>query len=216
MSDSDSAPKTPKPSIPKPSLPKPSLPTPSVAKTPTPSLTPREAAPPISRVDSGAMEKPSVEKVAAETAQEVADVEETILHKRLLAGVIDAILAGALWGTLQAILPGTALDKLAAGVACAYLLLKDALPFLNGQSVGKKAMGLRAFSSTGKPLTNDYKASAIRNVLLIIPVMPLVELILLFKREDDAKQGLRLGDEFAHTMVKAEAAATTAVGEEEI
>lgn len=79
----------------------------------------------------------------------------------------------------------------------AYFLTRDSLPFLDGQSVGKKAMGLRAVTEDGQPLTNNWGPSVIRNIVLYIPLFILVEIVILFTNE----KGLRLGDQWAKTKV---------------
>lgn len=82
-----------------------------------------------------------------------------------------------------------------AGIA--YGLTRDSLPFLDGQSIGKKAMGLRAVTEDGQPLTNNWGPGIIRNIVLWIPLFPLVELIMLLTNQE----GLRLGDQWAKTRV---------------
>jgi uncharacterized RDD family membrane protein YckC len=82
-------------------------------------------------------------------------------------------------------------------VIIAYLLTRDALPFLDGQSIGKKIVGLRAVDEHGAALTGNYGPSAVRNVVLMIPFFPLVELIVLLTNKDV----LRLGDQWAKTRV---------------
>jgi uncharacterized RDD family membrane protein YckC len=78
------------------------------------------------------------------------------------------------------------------------MLTRDALPFLDGQSIGKKAMKLRAVSfETGKPLTSNWGPSVIRNIVLYIPFFALVELIVLSNNKD----GQRFGDQWAKTKV---------------
>ena len=126
----------------------------------------------------------------------VKDAVDPILQKRLIAGCIDVAVGIAL-AIVIAFIPKIAF--LGYILQLAYWLTKDALPFLDGLSVGKKVMGLRAVTSDGKPLTGNWKASAIRNVFLYIAI---VEAIVLFLRKDDpAKKGLRLGDDFAGTKV---------------
>ncbi len=78
-----------------------------------------------------------------------------------------------------------------------YSLTRDALPFLDGQSIGKKAMNIRAVTEDGLPLTNNWGPALIRNVVLLIPLFPLVELIVMLT--NDKKQ--RLGDQWAKTRV---------------
>lgn len=78
-----------------------------------------------------------------------------------------------------------------------YLLLRDALPFLNGQSVGKKLMGIRAVKEDGSNLINDWRTSALRNLPLIISPLVIVELIIMLTNRDRQ----RLGDQWARTRV---------------
>ncbi|GAB4421779.1 MAG: hypothetical protein OHK0039_37120 [Bacteroidia bacterium] len=89
---------------------------------------------------------------------------------------------------------------LGAIVGLAYMVTRDALPFLDGQSVGKKLMKIRAVSADGAPLTNNWGPAIIRNVVLFIPFFPLVELIVLLTNP----QKLRLGDQWAKTKVVVE------------
>ncbi len=81
--------------------------------------------------------------------------------------------------------------------AVVYVITRDALPFLDGQSIGKKAMGLRAVSEDGQALTNNWGPSIIRNIVLFIPFFALVEFFVLLSNE----KGLRLGDQWAKTKV---------------
>lgn len=82
-------------------------------------------------------------------------------------------------------------------VSIAYFITRDALPFLDGQSIGKKALKLRAVdANTGAPLTNNWGASAIRNVVLYIPFFVFVELFVLISNKTQ-----RLGDQWAKTKV---------------
>lgn len=81
--------------------------------------------------------------------------------------------------------------------AIVYVITRDSLPFLDGQSIGKKAMGLRAVSEDGQALTNNWGPSIIRNIVLFIPFFALVEFFVLLSNE----KGLRLGDQWAKTKV---------------
>ena len=56
--------------------------------------------------------------------------------------------------------------------APAYMLTRDALPFLDGQSIGKKLVGIRAVDRNGAALTNNWEPALIRNVVLFIPLFP--------------------------------------------
>ncbi len=87
-------------------------------------------------------------------------------------------------------------------VALAYGLTKDALPFLNGQSIGKKAMGLRVVNqTTGAPITNDYGAAIVRQVSLMIPIFGIIDALCVFS---ESRQ--RFGDRWAKTLVVRDAA----------
>lgn len=108
---------------------------------------------------------------------------------RIVAFLIDAVLMGI----VSLILPSF------AGwlVAVAYMILRDGLPFLDGQSIGKKAMGIQAVDYKGESLVNNWEPLILRNVLLLIPLFPLIELVVLIANED----GRRLGDQLANTRV---------------
>lgn len=82
-------------------------------------------------------------------------------------------------------------------IGIAYMVTRDALPFLQGQSVGKKAMKLRAVTLQGDPLTGNWNQGIVRNIVLIIPLFPLVELFVWWFSPDR----MRLGDQWAGTTV---------------
>lgn len=128
--------------------------------------------------------------------------EETVIEPETLptgeaATTGNRVLATLIDGVVGSIVSGIPVVGWVAGPA--YMLTRDALPFLDGQSLGKKVMKLRAISTeTGKPLTNEYGASALRNVLLLaFGIGALVELIVMSQNKD----GLRLGDQWAKTKV---------------
>lgn len=82
-------------------------------------------------------------------------------------------------------------------ISLVYLLTKDALPFLKGQSVGKKLMGIKVVKEdTGLMLTNDYTVSITRQVSLLIPFLNIIDALLVFS--DEKK---RFGDKWAKTVV---------------
>lgn len=82
-------------------------------------------------------------------------------------------------------------------VGLAYVLTRDALPFLDGQSIGKKLIGLRVVDESGAARTGNYGPNVIRNAVLFIPFFPLVELVVLLTNKDT----LRLGDQWGKTTV---------------
>ena len=120
-------------------------------------------------------------------------------HTRIVAAALDWVVAlGIMLGFLW-LFPG--FHKLAYLTGMAYLVARDSLPFLGGQSVGKKAMGIKTVTLDGKSLVGNWEAALIRNVALIIPFFGLVELYILLIREDGPERGRRLGDEWAKTKL---------------
>ena len=83
-------------------------------------------------------------------------------------------------------------------IVCAiYGLTKDALPFLGGQSVGKKLMKIRAVTESGESLSGNWGPAILRQLVFSIPFFVLVELIMLFVDKDT----LRFGDKWMKTKV---------------
>ncbi len=115
------------------------------------------------------------------------DLRKADNGSRIVATIIDFMVSGACWF----------IPFVGWFAGFAYILTRDALPFLDGQSVGKKAMGLRAVTEDGQPLTNNWGPCLIRNIVLYIPVFALIELIVLVTNDN----GLRLGDQWAKTKV---------------
>ena len=149
--------------------------------------------------------------------------EKANLGKRLVAAVIDGLIAGV----LSAVLPLLGIGSL---LGCAYILSKDALmfellkdPAWKGQSIGKRVMHLKVLGPRGKDV--DIGLSAKRNwplaigelLSFIIAFMPvgfmawsswslvagissiiaIIEIALVFTDP----QGRRLGDRLADTRV---------------
>lgn len=107
--------------------------------------------------------------------------------KRFMAAVIDAALGCAV----------AAVPHVGLLVALAYGLTKDAWPILDGQSIGKKAMGIRAVrAATGEPITRDYLTALLRQVSLFIPFFNVVDALMVFSAERR-----RFGDRWAGTVV---------------
>ncbi|MEO7341738.1 MAG: RDD family protein [Luteolibacter sp.] len=121
-------------------------------------------------------------------------------NTRAIAAVIDLVVAIGLMITVIFIMPGFA-SKLGWLVMAAYLITRDSLPFLGGQSVGKKAMKIKAVTLDDKSLVGNWEVAAIRNGVLLIPFFGLIELFILLTREDKPERGRRLGDEWAKTKV---------------
>jgi uncharacterized RDD family membrane protein YckC len=112
---------------------------------------------------------------------------------RLLGGLIDWIVVLVIYYLLKGLV-GWSLSYL---VAAAYILVRDALPFLEGQSIGKEVMKTRGVhEDSGAPITNDYRTSFLRNIFLFIPIVSLIDALFIFS--GDRK---RLGDRIAKTIV---------------
>lgn len=141
--------------------------------------------------------------VAANVNQQVPGADAT-LGNRLLATLIDGIVAAGLAWAVQLlnILPFIEIgSQLSWVVSAGYIISRDSLSFLQGQSVGKRAMKLQAVTIEGVSLEGNWRPGLIRNAVLVIPLFPLVELIVLFIRQDNPRPLLRLGDEWANTKV---------------
>jgi len=181
----------PKPVIPPPDLSRPAPPPPSPLES-MPKSPPSEAAGnPAARVN---LREP-LEEGDESPAKRLAP-----FNTRITAAAIDIVVAMGITIGLTFILPGFA-SRLAWLTGIGYLLTRDSLAFLGGQSVGKKAMKIKAVTLEGKSLVNNWEAAAIRNGVLIIPLFGLVELFILLTREDKPERGRRLGDEWAKTQV---------------
>ncbi len=82
-------------------------------------------------------------------------------------------------------------------LAIGYTLTRDSLPFLNGQSVGKKLMGIKVIKEdTGAGIMGDYATGAIRAIPQVVPLLNIVDALVIFR--DSTK---RFGDEWAKTIV---------------
>lgn len=121
-------------------------------------------------------------------------------NTRVTAAVIDCIVSIGITMTLSWLLPGFA-SKLAWLTGTAYMIVRDSLPFLGGQSIGKKAMKIKVVTLDDKSLLGNWEAAVLRNLILVIPLMGIVEVFILLTREDKPERGRRLGDEWAKTKV---------------
>lgn len=127
--------------------------------------------------------------------------EEAPLGARIVAQLIDWVVACVLSFVISFILGliSAKLGLLGGLAALGYFLLKDALPFLNGQSIGKKLMKIQAVTEDGKSLSGNWVPSLVRNGVLFIPFFVFVELFILATAKD--KKLRRLGDQWAKTKV---------------
>jgi uncharacterized RDD family membrane protein YckC len=122
-------------------------------------------------------------------------------NSRVVAVFIDLLVAFGVTLALGKLLPDFA-GSLARLAGIAYFITRDSLPFLGGQSVGKKAIKLRVTTTNGNSLVGNWPAAIIRNGVLLIPFFALVEVFILLTRDSSADRGRRLGDEWAKTVVK--------------
>ncbi|MCX6865557.1 MAG: RDD family protein [Verrucomicrobia bacterium] len=118
-------------------------------------------------------------------------------NTRILAVLIDVVVMIGLQISVSFMLP----SRIAWLVGLAYLVTRDSLAFLGGQSIGKKVMKLKVVTADDKSLVNNWEPALIRNGVLAIPLFGFVELVVLLIREDKPERGRRLGDEWAKTKV---------------
>ena len=110
-------------------------------------------------------------------------------NKRVCAFIIDYGLASTL-GICASILLET---KMAAWTNCLfYMLLRDTF---GGRSLGKLATGLKVIDVKERPL--KISQAIIRNIFIVLPILPLVEYFVMLKNQ----QGRRVGDKAAKTLV---------------
>ena len=138
-------------------------------------------------------------------AKEVAEREAQAgslapFNTRLIAALIDVAVVIGLNLVVHLLVPHL-LARILWLIGPAYMVCRDSLQFLGGQSVGKKAMKIKAVTLDGKSLVNNWEPALIRNAILAIPVFPLIEVFVLITREGKPDQGRRLGDEWAKTKV---------------
>lgn len=139
------------------------------------------------------------EVVEAETEEALSsDGVETDLVKRGLGLLIDFLIAGFIGGFLGLITGSDLLQYVALGVV---MLLRESVPFLDGQSVGKKVMKIRAVKEDGASLSGDWVTGAIRNLLFFSPVTAVIECFIMLSRSGNVEAGKRLGDDWAKTKV---------------
>ena len=173
------------------------IPKPSIRNTPP-------VKPPVVSADIGEPEvskaPKEVEVKKEEPTEEAPRGEgiETDLVKRFLGAFIDVIVAGVLASIVGQIFGESFLSYLVWGLV---MLTKDSLPFLEGQSIGKKVMKMKAVKEDGSSLSADWVSGATRNILLAIPVAGVIECFILLTRSGNPGDGLRLGDDWAKTKV---------------
>lgn len=193
--DSASSEDKPKPKPPPPSLTK------STPPPPPPSAQVQRSGPPPLKVaiTPGSDENDHDPELIGTSGQDIPGADAG-MPNRVIAAFLDGVIAAGLSLGVSIAMPFF-LDFLGWVVAAAYLVTRDSLPFLGGQSVGKKAMGIQAVTMDGQSLAGNWNQGIIRNIPMAIPFFPLVELFVLINRQENPKPLLRLGDEWAKTKV---------------
>lgn len=185
-----------------PSLPpvKAAIPSPDLSQPPLPPV--EDGIKPDQQNATSAYSEVPVRVVAAAEADALDSQAGSLapFNTRIIAALIDMLVASGLYIAVAWFLPGFA-ARLAWLVMLGYLVARDSLPFMGGQSVGKKAMKLRTVTLNGKSLVNNWEPAIIRNAVLAIPLFGFVEFVILLTREGKPEHGRRLGDEWAKTQV---------------
>jgi len=115
--------------------------------------------------------------------------------QRFLAILIDSLIINVVAVVFGAI--NSRLGTLFNVIGIAYYLTKDAIPQLNGQSIGKKIMKIKVVKEdTGDMITSDWGTAIIRSVSLIIPLFNIVDALMVFSSDRR-----RFGDKWAKTVV---------------
>jgi uncharacterized RDD family membrane protein YckC len=148
--------------------------------------------PPPPRADPS----PPPAKGGEEDEDEPTPGSDAAFETRAIAALIDGFVACGLSWVVAMVIP-----RLGTLAWIAYMLVRDALPFMEGHSLGKRIMKIKAVTMDGKSLSGDWGTSVVRNLLLAIPLVGLIELVVLFTRKDKPGPLRRLGDEWAKTKV---------------
>lgn len=183
-------------------IPRPVIPPPNLNPPPPPPQSPLDSGQQFTPMPSSMPSNDGV-KVKLRTGGEDDDSPKhgvVPFNTRITAAVIDVVVSSGLLIGLTLLLPGFA-QKIGYLASLGYLITRDSLPFLGGQSIGKKAMKIKVVTLEGKSLVGNWEAAVIRNVALIIPLFGFVELFILLSREEKPERGRRLGDEWAKTKV---------------
>lgn len=188
----------PPPDIPPP--PPPSVPPPPDIPPPPPaaSMVPPVSAPPPSPAASSSSPAKfdSDEEDEGHVVGAADGVKEAAFDTRLIAGFIDGVIAAILMNILFKLS-----WILGWGGYMAYFAVRDSLPFLNGQSPGKKLMKICAVDANGKNLSGNWALGITRNWIMAIPFAPLYEAYVLYSKKEAHMPLRRLGDDWAKTKV---------------
>ena len=112
--------------------------------------------------------------------------------QRFVAILIDGLIF-SIPGYILTVIGLYSLAQIVNLLSFAYALTKDSAPFFNGQSVGKKMMGIKVIhADSGTSIVNDWGAGIVRQLSLFLVI---VDPILVLIGKD------RLGDGWAKTSV---------------
>lgn len=179
-------------------------PPPDLLKNVPPPSPPVDTPPPVPdgmlRTTPVATPVPVKVQIASEKEEDDAAEKIAPFNTRIAAAAIDMVIAFGLHLAVLIIFPAV-MSKIGWLLGIAYIITRDSLPFLGGQSVGKKAMKIKAVTLDGHSLAGNWEKGLIRNGVLAIPFFPFIELFVLLSREDKPGHGVRLGDEWAKTKV---------------
>lgn len=180
---------------------KPVIPPPDLSMPPPPPVLPsRGTSSPAPAMPSGAADSVRVNLRNSSDEAESSATGLAPFNTRAIAAIIDSVVSLGLMVAIIWLLPVFA-GKIGWLAGIGYLITRDSLPFLGGQSVGKKAMNIKVVTLEDKSLVGNWEVAAIRNGVLLIPFFAFIELYILLTREDKPERGFRLGDEWAKTKV---------------
>jgi uncharacterized RDD family membrane protein YckC len=136
------------------------------------------------------------------------EYETASVVQRVIAHGIDSVLVAAVMMASSALLNlesigGILVYVLVLAIALGYRIFGDS--YFEGHALGKRLVGIRVFDARHRrPCT--HMQNAIRNCILFIPLMPMIELVLLCI---DGQE--RWGDRLAQTYVMRDHALQTPV-----
>jgi uncharacterized RDD family membrane protein YckC len=108
------------------------------------------------------------------------------LAERVIAAVIDIVIVAGL----------CLFPRIGWIIGLAYHLMRDSLPFLKGQSCGKRLMQMQVIMlPEQESLVNNPEKSIVRGIVSLVPVLNLIDIWFLFTT------GYRLADRWAETAV---------------
>lgn len=174
-------------------------PVPALTESPAP-IADREPAPkPPSEAQQGTRQE-ARQEAQQEVSLEPSDgpaSEPSLLRSRSFAALIDISVACSFFVLGLLLFPDPP-RVIPFALGALYLLTKDSLGILNGQSIGKKIMRLRAVNARNRTLAGNYLAGLKRNLSWVVAP---IEFAILYVREDEPTKGRRLGDDWAQTSV---------------